>query len=411
MDDFLDKKTKSKSPILCPNHKYRTLLKNVLEEIELADCWRLAHPNKRKFTCRSGKKGEGVTQSRIDIIFVKDSLLNMLTMAKIEPGFMSDHNYTIISLKLNNSRRGKGTWKFNNLLLKDHEYVELIKNLLRNDIEDNSHYEDKGFLWDFLKMRIRTETMTYSGRKNKIKRDNLAKLNDEITRLDIDYMDNPTDDIYQQLETAKNELESFNREGLMSSMFRSKCEWAEHGEKNSKFFLNLEKYNYTNKNITTIQVGNRQVTDEKEILHEIKTFYENLYSNNATDHVKMGEILEGIPKLNDEQKNKTKGLITYDECLKSLKSMKNGKTPGLDGISADFYKKIWIDISDTVIDSINHAFVKNEMSRDQRTGLISLSPKKNKLRTLLKNWRPITLLSVDYKLLAKALALRLKTIY
>jgi hypothetical protein len=204
MDDFLDKKSKSKSPINCPNHKYRDLLKNVMEEMDMSDCWRLAHQNKRKFTCRSGKRGEGVTQSRIDIIFVKDSLLNMLTMAKIEPGFMSDHNYTIISLKLNNSRRGKGTWKFNNLLLKDHEYVELIKNLLRNDIEDNSHYEDKGFLWDFLKMRIRTETMTYSGRKNKIKRDNLAKLNDEITRLDIDYMDNPTDDIYQQLETAKN---------------------------------------------------------------------------------------------------------------------------------------------------------------------------------------------------------------
>jgi exonuclease III len=115
MDDFLDKKTKSKNPTICPNHKYRKLLKNVIEEMDMADCWRLAHPNKRKFTCRSGKKGEGVTQTRIDIIFVKDSLLNMLTTAKIEPGFMSDHNYTIIRLKLNNNRRGKGTWKFNNL--------------------------------------------------------------------------------------------------------------------------------------------------------------------------------------------------------------------------------------------------------------------------------------------------------
>ena len=50
------------------------------------------------------------------------------------------------------------------------------------------------------------------------------------------------------------------------------------------------------------------------------------------------------------------------------------------------------------------------MSLDQRSGIISLSPKKNKLRTFLKNWRPITLLTVDYKLLAKALALRLQTI-
>ena len=48
------------------------------------------------------------------------------------------------------------------------------------------------------------------------------------------------------------------------------------------------------------------------------------------------------------------------------------------------------------------------MSMDQRSGLITLSPKKKKIRSLLKNWRPITLLTVDYKILAKALALRLK---
>jgi hypothetical protein len=44
-------------------------------------------------------------------------------------------------------------------------------------------------------MRIRTETMTYSGSKNKIKRDIHDKLKDEIARLDEDYMDNPTDDV------------------------------------------------------------------------------------------------------------------------------------------------------------------------------------------------------------------------
>ena len=54
--------------------------------------------------------------------------------------------------------------------------------------------------------------------------------------------------------------------------------------------------------------------------------------------------------------------------------------------------------------------MKTEMSQDQRQGIITLSPKKNKLRQFLKNWRPITLLTVDYKLLAKSLAMRLATI-
>jgi hypothetical protein len=50
------------------------------------------------------------------------------------------------------------------------------------------------------------------------------------------------------------------------------------------------------------------------------------------------------------------------------------------------------------------------MSSDQKTGVITLSPKKDKVRQYLKNWRPITLLTVDYKLIAKTMALRLEKI-
>ena len=411
MDNFYDKKTKSKNPNVCPNHKYREHLKNFLDEMELSDCWRLANPNKRKFTCRSGKKGEGVTQTRIDMIFIKDNLLNILTDTKIEPGFKSDHNFVTVTLKVNDSKRGRGTWKFNNKLLKDRNYVDLIKNMIIKEINESNHYEDKGYLWDYMKMRIRSETMIYTSQLNKLKNDHLKKLNDEIKTLDEQYMDNPTDNVSQQLDTAKKELEDLNKEQVMASIFRSKCEWAEHGEKSSKFFLNLEKHNYENKHITAIEVNKDTIlTDEKEVLDEIKNFYETLYSSNQIDHKKLDEVLKDIPKLNDRQKKQTKGLITYEECLKALKSLKNGKTPGLDGITTDFYKFFWIDISTTVLQSINYAFAKNEMSKEQRSGLISLSPKKNKLRKFLKNWRPITLLTVDYKLLAKALALRLRTI-
>ena len=50
------------------------------------------------------------------------------------------------------------------------------------------------------------------------------------------------------------------------------------------------------------------------------------------------------------------------------------------------------------------------MSKDQRLGIITLIPKKDKIRLLLKNWRPITLLTVDYKLIAKSLASRLQKV-
>lgn len=47
------------------------------------------------------------------------------------------------------------------------------------------------------------------------------------------------------------------------------------------------------------------------------------------------------------------------------------------------------------------------MSYDQRKGIITLVPKKDKDRTNLKNWRPISLLNFDYKLVANVLANRI----
>jgi exonuclease III len=408
LNDNLDKKSKSTNT--CPNYKFRDNLLRLIEEHNLIDCWRLSNPTAKKFTCRSGKGNGIATLSRIDMLIISENLLNIMTNNKIEAGYMTDHNYITVTLKIVKGTRGKGTWKFNNKLLYDKTYVTYIKELIAKEIEDNSKYQDKGFLWDYIKMRIRSETMTYSGHVNKDKRDYLGQLEKNIENSNDLYMQNPTEDNYEVLRGYKNEMENINKETLAGIIFRSKCEWAEYGEKNSKYFLNLEKYNFENKHITSLDVNGKIVTEEKEVLENIRKYYENLYRGNIINQTKLEKVLTRSPRLSEEQKKLTQGLITYQECLKALKSLANGKCPGTDGITTDFYKFFWNDINGLVLDSINYAFMKGEMSQDQRQGIITLSPKKNKLRKFLKNWRPITLLTVDYKLLAKSLALRLSTI-
>ena len=73
----------------------------------------------------------------------------------------------------------------------------------------------------------------------------------------------------------------------------------------------------------------------------------------------------------------------------------------------EFYKFFWKDISSLVVDSLNCGYNNGELSIEQRRGLITLIPKKDKDRAFLKNWRPLTLLNTDYKILAKALANRI----
>jgi len=88
--------------------------------------------------------------------------------------------------------------------------------------------------------------------------------------------------------------------------------------------------------------------------------------------------------------------------------MKNGKSPGSDGLTVEFYKTFWDDIKKTFIESINYSFIHGHLTDFQKQSIISLIPKPNKDTTILTNWRPISLLNVDYKIATKAIANRIK---
>ena len=76
-----------------------------------------------------------------------------------------------------------------------------------------------------------------------------------------------------------------------------------------------------------------------------------------------------------------------------------------------FYKKkFWSLISDPFINSINECFEKGEMSVSQKQAVITLIEKKGKDRSSLENWRPISLLNVDTKIMTKVLAERIKEV-
>lgn len=89
--------------------------------------------------------------------------------------------------------------------------------------------------------------------------------------------------------------------------------------------------------------------------------------------------------------------------------MKENKTPGMDGIPIEFYKIFWPHISNFLVQVYNEAFKEGELSYSQRTAILSLLFKKGE-RLLLKNYRPLSLSTTDYKILAFVLAVRLQNV-
>ena len=99
-----------------------------------------------------------------------------------------------------------------------------------------------------------------------------------------------------------------------------------------------------------------------------------------------------------------------EDIAEATKALPNNKSPGSDGFPLEFYKFFWNKIKNIVYESIAYAIYTGEMSIEQKRGVISLIPKKDKDIRELKNWRALTLLNTDYKIFAKAVATKLQSV-
>ena len=101
-------------------------------------------------------------------------------------------------------------------------------------------------------------------------------------------------------------------------------------------------------------------------------------------------------------------MIQISEATKYMKSCRADASPGSSGFTGGFFKLFWRNLKYFIVDALNFAYEKGDLSLSQKLGVIILLPKPNKDKTLLGNWRPISLLNQCYKILSGVLAERLK---
>ena len=110
--------------------------------------------------------------------------------------------------------------------------------------------------------------------------------------------------------------------------------------KKSKYFFHLEKGNHNKSHITHLKTTpNSTVDDPQDILDEIKNYYSKLYSSSQTNFINPKFFDSGsFQSLSSEKRDTCEGMLTEEEVWIAIKSIPNNKTPGSDGISAEFYK-------------------------------------------------------------------------
>ena len=313
------------------------------------------------------------------------------------------------------SIKGKGFWKLNNSHLTNPQYIEQINTVIDYA---NVRYEslDPGQYWEMLKMDIRESSVYFSRNaahetkiRNALLHKRLNAAHKKLAMINVTAQNAMTliQKVNDKIDMLKQELNEMGSVKVRGSIIRSKVRWAEEGEKMSSYFFSLEKKNYKSKTMAKIELSSGETTRcPKTILNEQKSFYEKLYTKDCSVSFKLDtKFKKGISQLEKLELEKE---LTIDELSLALKSMPNNKTPGNDGLSADFMKVFWGRLKQNFFEAVIYAQKCGLLHITARQGVITLIPKGNRNRTQLANWRPIILLNVCYKILAKAMANRLK---
>ena len=94
--------------------------------------------------------------------------------------------------------------------------------------------------------------------------------------------------------------------------------------------------------------------------------------------------------LSEKDKSICDGEITVTECSDAVNEMKLNKSPGLDGLSVEFYRTFWDKLKYFLIKTYNKGYNENLLTYSQRSSVLALLFKKGD-PLLLDNFRPISL--------------------
>ena len=136
-------------------------------------------------------------------------------------------------------------------------------------------------------------------------------------------------------------------------------------------------------------------------------FYKKLYRTENVNEKTQEKLLRNVKtKLSKEKQTELDKPFTEKEIAKAIEKLQNGKSPGLDGFPIEFYKEYWYKIKEIFMPYLN--YVRERGFSDTRNiSVIKLVYKKTGEIYLLTNYRPISLINADVKIITKVLADRL----
>ena len=366
-----------------------TALKHTITKLQLRDSWEAIHKNRILYTYRRHN-----TAGRLDRIYVNKDI--EIRRVDICPTELSDHCGFITSLRLhlNTQPYGRGFWKLNSTYLNE-ETQEQFR--LKWDIwrRQQRHYPTKLNWWIVTKNKIKNWFKTLAREKQQLKHQYknflYAVLRDLYKQEDVNKEQS------NKIREIKAKITKIQLEDLRGTTVRAKIANMQD-ETPSVFQIIKERKREKRKYINKIKDNNGNVvTTQTTIKQVFENFFYQLYSTAQKDTEQQRE--------NNPQTAYIE-LFNMDEITSALQRCPKNKSPGEDGLTVEFYLKFWDIIKNELKYIITKILTLDSIPTTFTSGITLMIPKIVKPQTV-EDYRPITLLNGDYKLLMRCIKQRL----
>ena len=249
--------------------------KNSLKEVKrICETWdvlscRMSNQEEERFTWRQKKQD---IQCRLDFFLISQSLISEINTSDIVPGYKTDHSMITMAIVANSNPRGPGFWKLNTSFSQKTIYVTKIKNTIQDTKSEyaNNPSVSPALLWEMTKLKIREASLLYAKQRKKERADQADKLEKIINTLERTLEDKNIErqlceQLLDVLKSKKERYEMIIEYRTKGAILRSQCRWYNEGEKNTKYFLNLQKGHYKQGTISQLKINDdNSITKDSE---------------------------------------------------------------------------------------------------------------------------------------------------